>query len=559
MWEKAVNICSQHVKDRYVQTVKLVSQKLQGIRRFEAAGDLLRDIELYPEAIGCYVDGAHWQKARNLADERCPGKRASVDKAYHDQLRNAGDGQALVEAGNVVAGLDILAKKGEWDKVFEVGMKNCRDELPRFAAAYANKLVDEQRFADAVETLFKYGAPAGQEHFGLYSTVITHWTQRTEQDMGVDPDGPDRAAHDKFTTELREVVYKLVSALKSKRPSRGHGASYEGKGGGGGGGGGGLGSPMADALERALLVLHYSSLQVACRREKMLGLAAKLATGLLRFCGTLPADKAFFNAGMACRENGDLSQAFVFLNHYLDLTEAIDDGDATMMDNSDFVDTDIPSPVDYDLPKVQFLAEPRREEVRDWVLALSMDQKVEQALSTRPCKVGGGLRLPPSAKASPFIQMVFGWQWHIMHFVLVGRPAIVDCCFSAGCDGVARAARKRRLILTISSLPFSPFAFARHPIICACRVLQRTVARTFMPAPCSASTAKTRARPASCLPPPFLKWSAANHAATRPKPAAGMRSLAPHANARGVTAQQNQSTREDWGIWSKQVNPFKSL
>merc|ERR1712166_1032891 len=91
------------------------------------------------------------------------------------------------------------------------------------------------------------------------------------------------------------------------------------------------------------------------------------------------------HTGMACKENGDLSQAFVFLNHYLDLTEAIDDGDASMMDHSDFVDTDLPSPVDYDLPKQQHLSEERREEVRDWVLALSMDQKVEQALSTREC------------------------------------------------------------------------------------------------------------------------------------------------------------------------------
>ena len=296
-----------------------------------------------------------------------------MDKAYQETLRNAGDGHGMVEAGNVAGGLDLLAQKGDWDQVFAVGAKNAPDELPRFAAMYANKQVDEGNFDEAVHTLSKFGAPPTNEHYGLYNTIINQWATRTEAEMGVNPDS-DRDSHDLITEELRGVVYHLVAALKSRRGPRG---GYEGKGGGG--------DNMVEALERSLLVLHYSALHRKCRKEKLPGLAAKLSTGLLRFCGAIPADKAFFHAGMACKENGDLSQAFVFLNHYLDLTEAIDDGDASMMDHSDFVDTDLPSPVDYDLPKQQHLSEERREEVRDWVLALSMDQKVEQALSTREC------------------------------------------------------------------------------------------------------------------------------------------------------------------------------
>ena len=90
--------------------------------------------------------------------------------------------------------------------------------------------------------------------------------------------------------------------------------------------------------------------------------------------------------GIACRDAAKWeSMAFVLLNHYLDISEAIEEGDASMIDNSDFVGTDIPAPFDYSLPKKQFLDDDRREEVRDWVLQISMNQEVDQTLRMRSC------------------------------------------------------------------------------------------------------------------------------------------------------------------------------
>ena len=47
------------------------------------------------------------------------------------------------------------------------------------------------------------------------------------------------------------------------------------------------------------------------------------------------------------------------------------------------VNTDIP--YDFHLPSAHYLDEAQREEVRDWVLTISMDQQVEQSLSLRTC------------------------------------------------------------------------------------------------------------------------------------------------------------------------------
>lgn len=53
--------------------------------------------------------------------------------------------------------------------------------------------------------------------------------------------------------------------------------------------------------------------------------------------------------------------AFVFLNRYLDLTEAMDDPDAGPLENADFVDTDVP--FDFHIPATHYIPETTREEV----------------------------------------------------------------------------------------------------------------------------------------------------------------------------------------------------
>ncbi|KAK1123435.1 hypothetical protein K0M31_008143 [Melipona bicolor] len=90
----------------------------------------------------------------------------------------------------------------------------------------------------------------------------------------------------------------------------------------------------------------------------------------------LHADRAYYEAGIEARAAGRNSEAFVFLNHFLDLEECIEEGDNTVMDVEDLAVTDFP--VEVPLPETLSLTAEQREEAREWVLAMSMDQKVEQ-------------------------------------------------------------------------------------------------------------------------------------------------------------------------------------
>ncbi len=74
------------------------------------------------------------------------------------------------------------------------------------------------------------------------------------------------------------------------------------------------------------------------------------------------------------------NMAFVFLNRYIDLADAIDDGTGEIMDNNFLAETDIPS--DMNLPETKFLPDEKHEEIKTWVIAVSMNGKIEPSLNT---------------------------------------------------------------------------------------------------------------------------------------------------------------------------------
>ncbi len=74
------------------------------------------------------------------------------------------------------------------------------------------------------------------------------------------------------------------------------------------------------------------------------------------------------------------SLAYFFLNRYLDLRDAIEEGGLQHLDNSNFVLTDLP-PVTA-LPQAPA---PVGEDVKDWVLTASIEGGVDHGMPSRNC------------------------------------------------------------------------------------------------------------------------------------------------------------------------------
>ncbi|XP_026731686.1 intraflagellar transport protein 172 homolog isoform X2 [Trichoplusia ni] len=109
-------------------------------------------------------------------------------------------------------------------------------------------------------------------------------------------------------------------------------------------------------------------------------IAGKAARALPRYTDIIVADVAYYACGMAVRAEGasGAREAFVLLNRCLDLAEAADDDSAHLLDYTDFECTDWSrTPLLLESGCVRGGA---LEDAREWVLAVSMDQAVEQTL-----------------------------------------------------------------------------------------------------------------------------------------------------------------------------------
>jgi len=147
--------------------------------------------------------------------------------------------------------------------------------------------------------------------------------------------------------------------------------------------------PAAVEFHKALFAAHFQTVR-ARLKESGIGAAAgqvmaKISVALCRYCNEFPVDRAFFEAGLFCKDANMVNMSFFFLNRFLDIADAIDDPDNAAIDNTDFMETDIPSPYDLDLPETAHVKNDRVEEIRDWVLGWSMDQSVQQKMDMRSC------------------------------------------------------------------------------------------------------------------------------------------------------------------------------
>lgn len=86
------------------------------------------------------------------------------------------------------------------------------------------------------------------------------------------------------------------------------------------------------------------------------------------------------------QEGKRTAEAFVFLNHYLDITDAIVDGQNELVDDTDLQGTDFPT--DVPLPRTMHVDAERHEQVREWILTNAMDRDANQVKQP----MGGRLR-----------------------------------------------------------------------------------------------------------------------------------------------------------------------
>ncbi|XP_059044752.1 intraflagellar transport protein 172 homolog isoform X5 [Mustela lutreola] len=348
-WMKAAELAIKFLPpQRSLEVVRVVGPQLIGTGKHSAAAELYLNLDLVKEAIDAFIEGEEWNKAKRVAKELDPRYEDYVDQHYKEFLKNKGKVDSLVGV-DVVAALDLYVEQGQWDKCIETATKQNYKILHKYVALYATHLIREGGYSQALALYVQHGAPANPQNFNIYKRIFA--------DMVSSPGTNSAEAYHNWA-DLRDVLFNLCENLVKSSEAN---------------------SLAHEEFETMLLIAHYYATRSAAQSVKQLEtVAARLSVSLLRHTQLLPADKAFYEAGIAAKAVGWENMAFIFLNRFLDLTDAIEEGTLDALDHSDFQDTDIPFEVP--LPAKQHVPEAQREEVRDWVLTVSMDQRLEQVL-----------------------------------------------------------------------------------------------------------------------------------------------------------------------------------
>lgn len=243
--------------------------------------------------------------------------------------------------------MDLLAEQGQWTRCIEKAKQHNMTVMHKYLAQYAAHLIQNHDSVNALQLYLQYGAPALQQNYNIYMRIALECFALREAD----------GVH--IWKDLRNFLFQLTQSLKAESNDSN--------------------DAMHDRFDQLLLIAHYYATRSACREVPSLHqLAVKISVAILRYTELIPVDKAFFEAGMDLRSLNRECEAFVILNHYLDVCEAIDEGSGNLVDHSDFTCTDFPSSVP--IPEQMHLHDEQNihEEIREWILAISMDQKINQ-------------------------------------------------------------------------------------------------------------------------------------------------------------------------------------
>uniref|UniRef100_A0A672FWM1 Intraflagellar transport protein 172 homolog n=1 Tax=Salarias fasciatus TaxID=181472 RepID=A0A672FWM1_SALFA len=348
-WMKAAELSIKFLPaERAAEVIHVVGPRLTQLRKFNAAAELYLNLDLIKEAIDVFIEGEEWNKAKRVAKELEPRYEEYVDHKYKEHLKNQGRVESLVGL-DVMAALDLYVERGQWDKCLETASKQNFKILHKYVALYATHLIKEVEPLKALQLYSQHGAPPTPQNFNIYKRLFLDLINLPEC---------NGAQSYSMWAELRNFLLQLCVNLS--RSSE-------------------LNSSSHQEFEQMLLIAHYCATRSAAKGvEQLTSMAVRLSVSLLRHTDLVPADKAFYEAGLDCRSFGWENMAFIFLNHFLDLCDAIDEGSLHALDHSDFMDTDIPFEVP--IPTKVCVTDEQREKIREWVLMVSIDQRLEQVL-----------------------------------------------------------------------------------------------------------------------------------------------------------------------------------
>lgn len=344
-WERAVALAQGYVRDRVPEIVASAADKLVKVGRPDAAAELYQGIQDLQGELEVWTAAQMYDRARERARGNAAMEQFVTDQERIQQLRAGMQSAPSDSDASLAQALDYHHLKGDTAQVQQLVLKDLGVKMR------------QSDFVGAAAMLIKYAVPVKPEALDAYRTLA-------KEILSLPADQRSFQAEQ----NLQKILLKVVQGLEATSKT----------------------SPqLLKEFRQMHQAAHFLALATVSAKQGLKELAAMQATALLRYIQFVPADKAFYEAGNAWRALGGRkdNMAFVMLNKFLDIQEALEEargpGATVTLENADLIATDIP--LDFPLPVRPYVPEHKVEDVREWILTVSMRQDVEQALSERKC------------------------------------------------------------------------------------------------------------------------------------------------------------------------------
>lgn len=362
-FEEALRVAEESVRDEEVirdvltqQARHILERGKRSLSELNRAENLLLRAGRIEYAVKIYRDNGMWEEALRVAEQFAPQlidsvKREMISNSHnsdlypsapsHSEMASRRDKQPaqpdLNDSTDIRQSLKIAEQKGD------------KESVVRYTLVLATQMVRDKSTAEALIILNEHNSVFILPESKKIVIRIASDLMSFETNASIDV---------QTWKLLRDTLFQVISSSGSDSEQ--------------------------EVIEKFLFVSHLfcikTILQSMKNQSNAVELHSRITTSLLRYTDIVRVDKAFYEAGLVAKDNGRLEMAFVFWNHFLDLVEAIEEGELNV-DHSDFAGTDIPYEVP--LPSQPFCSDSEHnviEEVKSWILQTSMDSNISQSL-----------------------------------------------------------------------------------------------------------------------------------------------------------------------------------
>ena len=361
--ERAVKLCLTYRQTRLQDVVNQVAQVLLESKRHASLGKILENIEAFPDAFEIYKAGGMWEDAARLSGYLEPEEQREFQAEYQRYLQQQGKTGDLMGLGQVDAALAVYAQNGEWDTCLNLAQKEGDQYLEKYTMMYAQTLVNQQKYDEAVSILAKYQPSSSSTNIPAYIALCQSTVYAVPTYDVIQPS----------FFALRQMLFKILRNSQNTAP----------------------GFLQLQNFTRAV---HLLCQQASCTKYGLHDQALRASIALVRYCNVIPADFVFYKAGDILEKSGVEDQAIVFYNTFVDVYDVITSGDISNSGNIDhqaFEATDVPR--EMCLRQKSSVSDDVASSVRQWVLEKTMSG-IDAVLPAAPCKHCGQQIYEPSLR-----------------------------------------------------------------------------------------------------------------------------------------------------------------